>query len=45
MKPFVSMIIFLLLLMGFIGWYEYMLWTECLTDHSFWYCLRVLQAV
>lgn len=26
---------------GAIYW-EISLWSECRTDHSFWYCLRVL---
>lgn len=26
-----------------LGYYEYSLWQECRSDHSWLYCLRVLQ--
>lgn len=28
--------------LGLIGWWEYAMWAECRADHSFFYCLRVL---
>ncbi len=27
---------------GIAVWWEVSLWSECRADHSFWYCLRVL---
>lgn len=27
---------------AFSVWWEWSLWSECRADHSFWYCLRVL---
>lgn len=35
-------LIFMVALIAFAIWWEYGLWDECLNDHSFFYCLRVL---
>lgn len=35
-------LVLVLLILGLIGWYEFYLWRECLSDHSFFYCFRVL---
>jgi len=29
-------------IVGACVWWEARMWSECMTDHSFWYCLRVL---
>ena len=31
-----------LLLIAGVIWYEVIVWRECLTDHSWWYCLRII---
>lgn len=41
MKGFAVAALMLALVIGGI-WWEVSLWSECRSDHSFWYCLRVL---
>jgi len=38
-----AMCIGFLLLIVALGYYEAMVWGECLSDHSWFYCLRVLR--
>lgn len=33
---------FVALVIGAIVAYEVAVWRECMTDHSWWYCLRIL---
>lgn len=37
-----AIILFILLLLCGIGYAEWSMWDECLTDNSFFYCMRVL---
>lgn len=30
------------IIFGLLLWYEYAVWGECLKDHSWWYCMRIL---
>lgn len=34
--------VFILAIIFGVGYYEYAMWKECLSDHSVWYCMRVL---
>ena len=35
-------VVFVLGLLTLLGWYEISVWNECRTDHSWFYCQRVL---
>lgn len=37
-----AIILFIILLLCGIVYLEYATWNECLTDHSWFYCLRTL---
>lgn len=37
---FVALVIFSVIGLGL--WWEIASWNECLTDHSWWYCLRTM---
>lgn len=38
----VFLVVLTILGVAFAGWYEWVVWHECLAKDSWWYCLRIL---